>query len=114
MLRLLKERSALVPVIWTLEVPNVLFVAERRGRLQNGEVERFIEMLRTLPITLASSEHGLIPDRILGLCRAHRLTTYDAAYLDLAIRNGLPLATFDQALRVAAKAVGVALLPSSQ
>jgi predicted nucleic acid-binding protein len=112
MLRALKERGALVPAIWTLEVPNVLFTAERRGRIGRVEVARFIEMLRGLPIAVSTQEHGLIPDPILALSHGHQLTTYDAAYLDLALRQGASLATFDRALRKAADGLGIDLLPS--
>ncbi len=99
--------EAIVPEIWPLEVGNALLVAERRGRLAKADSTRFLTLLAQLPINV---EHGPL-ERILGeiiaLARAHSLSTYDASYLDLAMRNGLPFATQDERLRYVAEQCGV-------
>jgi predicted nucleic acid-binding protein len=103
------EYEAIVPSIWVLEVANGLLVAERRGRLRRADTVEFVALLGGLPILIDRAE----PDRALGeilpLAREQNLSSYDAAYLDLAMREGLPLATLDESLRQAAQAVGVAI-----
>lgn len=101
----LREGGALVPPLWTLEVANALLVGERRGRLSRAEADRCLVHLAALPIT---------PDRdtpahaaLLGLGRDHGLSAYDAAYLELALRLALPLATLDGPLAKAAAASGI-------
>ncbi|MDD5263186.1 MAG: type II toxin-antitoxin system VapC family toxin [Methylacidiphilales bacterium] len=106
----LASSEALVPTIWPLEVANVLLVGERRGRSTEARTSRFIALLDALPIRVdaATSQHALAG--ILTLAREQRLSAYDAAYLELAMREGVSLATQDQALRRAAEACGVGLL----
>ena len=108
-LRSLVEAEAVVPNLWHLEAVNVLLVAERRGELEPGEVERFIAQLESLPIVVDPLTSHQVFSRGLGLSRAYKLSTYDAAYLELAIREGLPLASLDKNLIKAAKKAGVAL-----
>lgn len=101
----------LVPALWWLEITNVLLVAERRGRLAAADATRALELLRALPIELEPPP--LMHDRspvLLQLGRTHGLSAYDASYLDLAMRAGLPLATADEALRAACRRTGVRLL----
>lgn len=109
-LRQLAESEALVPSIWPLEAANVLLVGERKGRSTEARTSRFIALLDALPIRVdgATSQQAL--SGILALGREQGLSSYDAAYLELAMREGLPLATQDRALRVAAQRCGVALL----
>lgn len=109
-LRRLADDSALVPAIWLLEVANGLLLAERRGRLSVADVAQVHGALAGLPIEWQdlTLEQALGP--VLDLARAHRLSAYDAAYLELAMREGLPLATQDDALRAAAENVGVPLM----
>jgi predicted nucleic acid-binding protein len=99
----LTAASALVPPIWPLEVVNVLLAAERRKRLTEADSLRFITLLNQLPIRveLPSSTESLMI-RILPMARKYGLSSYDASYLDLAMRNGLPLATLDKKLQAAA------------
>lgn len=97
-----------VPWLWFYEIGNALTIAARRKRIAFEQVEEILQMLEQMPIDIDQ------PDRadLLGLprlARKHSLTTYDAAYLNLAIRKKLPLATADAALRKAALAEGVAL-----
>jgi predicted nucleic acid-binding protein len=106
----LGEDPAVVPSLWALEIANALVVAERRGRLSPAGVARAAELFLEVPISI----HEVAPQSALGpvldLARTHGMTTYDAAYLELAMREGLPLATEDEILRAAAERVGVPLL----
>ena len=102
--------SALVPAIWPLEIANVLIVAERKKRLRMVDSMRFLELLESLPIVVEKEHRGRIWRDILTLAREQQLSSYDAAYLDLAIRRELPLATLDKGLIAAARRCGVALL----
>jgi predicted nucleic acid-binding protein len=102
--------EALVPPLWVLEVVNVLALAERRKRLLPAETAHFFGLCSSLPIFLEQAmttvgEHRELP----SLCRTQGLTAYDAAYLQTAIRNGIPLATQDEALRAACRRCGVAV-----
>lgn len=106
--RLLGE-GAVTPAIWPLEIGNVLLNAERRGRLHAGDVAARTALLADLPIAIDDQSTERALGVTLTLARQHRLTTYDAAYLELAVRRNLPLATKDSALRQAALRVGVAL-----
>jgi predicted nucleic acid-binding protein len=105
----LPDTAALVPGIWSLEVANALLVAERRGRASLTDVAQFIATLETLTIVVDDETHARALGDALHLARAQSLAAYDAAYLELAMRTGLPLATLDQRLRDAAAAVGVTL-----
>ncbi len=105
----LAEVDAVAPNLWHLEAANVLLSAERRGELETGEVERFIAQLENLPIRVDPMTAHQAFSRILSLSRAYKLSSYDAAYLELAIREGLPLATLDKDLKKAAKQVDVEL-----
>lgn len=108
-LQSLVETEALVPHLWHLEATNVLIRAEKRGRLKTGEVERFITQLESLPIQIDPLTSHQAFSRTLSLSRAYNLSSYDAAYLELAIREGLPLATLDGGLRKAAQRSNVLL-----
>jgi predicted nucleic acid-binding protein len=106
----LREDRAAAPSIWSLEVANALLVAERRGRLSPAKVARAVELLLELPISIHDVAAELVLGAVLDLARAHGLSAYDAVYLELAMREGLPLATQDEALRGATQRVGVPLL----
>ena len=99
----LETGEALVPAIWPLEVGNVLLVAERKKRLSEASVVRFLALLNSLPITVEQETPERMLKEIVSLARAHELSTYDASYLDLAMRLGLPIATQDASLTGAAK-----------
>jgi predicted nucleic acid-binding protein len=103
--------GAVVPSLWHLEVGNVLLQAVRRGRITPAELQSRIEALAELPIAADEDTARRAWREVLSLARAERLTTYDAAYLELASRRGLPLATKDADLRAAAQRLGVPLLP---
>jgi predicted nucleic acid-binding protein len=110
LLNRLATEAALVPAWWFVEITNVLAMAERKGRITARQSDAFIADLSKLGI----ERDNQAPDRafthLLALCRTRRLTSYDAIYLDLAIRRSLPLATLDEDLRKAARKLGVALL----
>lgn len=108
----LGDDAALVPGIWAAEVPNVLLVAERRKRLTRAQSRAFVARLLTLPIIVEDAAPSRLLNDVLTLARDTALASYDALYLDLAIRRDLPLATSDRALRLAARKSRVALLPS--
>jgi predicted nucleic acid-binding protein len=100
---------AVVPPLWLLEVANVLVVAERRRRITRADASRFLELLGELPLVVAEPEGLSGMAGILGLARELALSAYDAAYLHLARRERMPLASRDRALRAAAGSAGVAL-----
>ena len=102
--------GASVPSIWPLEVANALLVGERRNKASIAESSRFLSQLSSLRITVDEEAPRRALEQILELGRNQRLSAYDAAYLELAMREGLPLATRDESLRKAARAVGVELL----
>jgi predicted nucleic acid-binding protein len=99
-----------VPQHWPLEVASAALRGERRQRAEPEDVDRFIERLRTLDIRTDALAPDEVYSNVIPLARAHRLTVYDAAYLELAERLGLPLATLDAALTKAARSVGVQLV----
>ena len=105
----LAEAKALVPIIWPLEVSNALLVAERRGRLNQAATVQCLALLWQLPIILEPERPERIWGEILSLAREQGLSTYDATYLHLAMRQGFPLATTDELLRQAATRAGVPL-----
>jgi predicted nucleic acid-binding protein len=102
--------GAVVPGIWPVEVANGLVVAERRRRLTEAQVWASANLVRSLPVEVRQIDVDSALGSALDLSRSHDLSLYDAAYLDLAMREGLPLATQDSRLSDAAKAVGVALV----
>ena len=103
----IRAEEAVVPSLWWFEVRNILVVNERRGRISESDTSAFLLNLARLRVRLDRLPEG---DAVLRLARTHRLSAYDAAYLELAQREGLTLATLDAALRKAAADEGVALL----
>lgn len=97
---------ALVPALWNLEVANVLARAERQQVIGTSHSAAFVAMLRNLPITADLEGVGLALSDTLNLARSHHLSAYDAAYLELALRKQIPLATLDSDLRKAIAAAG--------
>ena len=109
-LKSLETAHAIAPALWAFEVASVLHTAERRGRMSAAAQAAFLERLRLLPIIIEHRPATWLAQQILPLARAYHLSAYDAAYLELAIREGLPLATLDDDLRHAASGAGVALI----
>ncbi len=104
---------AVVPALRPLEVANALLMGERRKRSSEAETIKWTSILSSLPIVIDGETNAHAWGDILNLARGHDLTAYDAAYLELAIRRGLPLATNDVKLKLAAGAVGVAMFEVS-
>ncbi len=107
--RLIAE-AAVVPAHWFLEVVNVLIMAERRNRIAAADATNFLQLLAALDIQTDHETSARAFDHLPPLCRTHELTSYDAAYLDLAVRRRLPLASLDDDLRQAAIRRGIEVL----
>ena len=105
----LGAESALVPGLWILEVANVLLVAERRGRITAARSAQFLSVLQSLSIVVANTELVLAAD-LISLAREHSLSAYDSAYVALALRAGLPIATRDRDVAAAAAVLGIPVL----
>ena len=106
------DSMAYVAQHWRLEVTNVLLGAEKAKKKSAAETTQFLALLDKLAIETDAETERYSTTTTLSLGRKHKLTSYDAAYLELAIRRGLPLASIDRELRKAAKAESVALIPN--
>ena len=105
-LRAIPGRRIVVPAHWALEVANGLLMAERRGRTTLADTARAIQLLEGLPIDIDPRTPERAMSATGSLARSHKLTIYDAAYLELCTREALPLATIDSELMAACKACG--------
>lgn len=105
-----EANGAHVPAHWILEVTNTLLVGERRNRLKAGQRQRFLAEIAALPIRVDAETSVRGWDAIPALAEQHHLTSYDAAYLELALRLDVPLVTLDRDLARAARAAKVRLL----
>jgi len=99
--------GAVVPSLWWYETRNVLLIAERRKRITATDADRFMRSLARMAIRVAELGDG---QAIVRLARLHQLSVYDAAYLELALRESLPLGTFDRKLAQAAALESVTVL----
>ncbi|MCY4199499.1 MAG: type II toxin-antitoxin system VapC family toxin [Gammaproteobacteria bacterium] len=110
----LRERlmfeSAVVPAIWPMEIGNCLIVAVRRGRIRRDELGGLQQLLLDLPVEIDPLHLNTVLGRCLDLSDQHTLSVYDAMYLELSIRRGLPLATLDKRLSKACSNAGVKLV----
>lgn len=107
-----RRNGALVPCLWSYEVANILNSGVRRARLTESDAQRFLSLLSELPIEIVQAEKektAAFASELFTLSRRHALTSYDAAYLQLALASGLPLASKDNDLNAAAKTAGVSL-----
>jgi predicted nucleic acid-binding protein len=102
--------QALVPAFWAVEVLNSLLIGEKRQRISPEQTHIFLSALKALKPTLDSVSVEQIFGPVQALCRAHRLTPYDALYVELANRTRSPLATLDEPQRDAALALGIECL----
>lgn len=105
----LRDGEAWVPAIWPLEVSNVLVVAERRARLTQAEATRFLQLVGRLPLHQDVLTTARAFSEVMATARLYDLSCYDAAYLELALRRGVALATLDNRLKAAAASAGVPL-----
>ena len=105
---LLESDRALVPALWQMELANVLRTACTRGKLPLAQAREILDTLGQLPIEVDAGP-GPGQRQLFELAMRYNLSSYDAAYLELAMRHGLPIATLDARLRLAAAAAGVDL-----
>jgi predicted nucleic acid-binding protein len=108
--RIRAYETAMVPSHWPAEILNSLVQAKKRGRVAEDILQRFLRDLNSFPILIDDKQTLIVWERIRALSETHRLTAYDAAYLELAQRHGLPLGTLDQDLQNAARTEKVPLL----
>ena len=109
-LKELVENDAIVPEIWAFEIANNIFVSySKRKRISERQVTEYLSLLRALPIRVESQSLWANVN-LESLARRQNVAAYDAAYLDLSLRTGLPLATSDEPLRRAAIAQGITVL----
>ncbi len=106
------EAGAVAPQLWPIEALNGLLTAERRSRISRDVRQRLAGFLQALPIEIDDETASRSWITTAQLAEQYRLTAYDAPYLELALRRGVPLATSDTALIAAAKAAGVQLFPT--
>lgn len=106
----LLNHSSYVPSIWPLEIGNALLVAKRRKRITAAKINEFLTLLANLNIQVDDQTTTRAFHEILALASTHELTTYDAAYLELAMRLGLPLVSKDTQLCKAGKLCGVIVI----
>ncbi|MDX2236042.1 MAG: type II toxin-antitoxin system VapC family toxin [Hyphomonadaceae bacterium] len=104
-----RDHGALAPMLWRWEIANALVMARRRQRVADAATQ--FALLSALPIHIDDESPARAWDATVALAASHRLSVYDAAYLEIAARTGLELATLDQALRDAAATAGVRVIP---
>jgi predicted nucleic acid-binding protein len=104
-----EETQFIVPFIWPVEMTNVLLVNERKARITQADTARFLALVAELSIEVDVQEPLLFMRAVLPLGRVHNLSGYDTAYLELALRLGVSIATLDRKLKSAAEATGVPL-----
>lgn len=110
LLERLDDEEAMVPAIWPLEVANALIFGERKRRITQARAVGFLDMVRQLPIGIEAADAERAFRNVMSVARDGGLTAYDGAYLDLAMRLGVPLATKDLALQKAAARFGVSVI----
>lgn len=104
------DSGAVVPGHWHLEMANILVMAVRRGRITEQQRDVYLQALSSLPIEIDGETSARAWNDTVQLAEAHRLTVYDAAYLELAVRRRIPLATLDSDLGKAAASEGLTVL----
>ena len=104
--QLSRGAKAWVPTLWHLELGNVLLGAQRRGRMDKAGTEKFFSSLAVYDIEVDNETITLAWSKTFALGETFGLTMYDAAYLELALRRGLPLASLDKSLRAATQKAG--------
>lgn len=110
LLESLETETAFVPELWPLELGNILISAVRRKRITYAKITEFLTLLQNINIQIDNETSAKAFHEILSLAHSENLTTYDAAYLELAMRLGLPLATKDTQLSKAAIQLGVEII----
>jgi predicted nucleic acid-binding protein len=108
-----EDEHAEVPSLWHLELANALASSERNRRITAARISEFIALIDGLPIVIDEQTATVALSTMLDLARREGLSAYDASYLELAMRRGVPLATKDKDLAQAAQRAGVSLLPTA-
>jgi predicted nucleic acid-binding protein len=104
------QTTPVVPEIWAFEIANSIFVSySKRKRITEAQIQEYLALLKALPIRV-EPQALCASVGLESLARRRNLAAYDAAYLDLAKRTGLPIATADEPLRQAAIAEGIAII----
>ena len=103
----LEGRAILVPALWSVEITNAVLMAERRKRVKQPEIRRFVELLDALTVIIDSQSVTESVSNILPTAREYGLSAYAAAYLDVAVRHAVPLATLDSAFQKAGRKAGI-------
>jgi predicted nucleic acid-binding protein len=109
-LELAAHEACVAPSVWPLEVCNAVLTAQRRGRFTSDDVPLFLGLVGDLCVSVDDLTLQQTVESVLPLAVQHALSSYDAAYLELALRKGAPLATLDAGLARAARAAGVAII----
>ena len=109
-LKQLEIEQAFVPEIWSLEISNILILAERKKRIKYADIVQFLELINKLNIEIDNETSTKAFNEILSLAYSEKITTYDASYLELAMRKGVPLASKDLQLYKTAERLGIKLL----
>lgn len=105
------EGVIIVPLLWSIEICNVITVACKRGRIKSEEAQQLLVDLKNLPDAFDSETEAMVWEYSFQLAQQYELSVYDAVYLELAIRKNCPLATLDKSLKEACVAAGVIVLP---
>jgi predicted nucleic acid-binding protein len=105
----LSDEEAVVPALWTIEMVNVLLVAERKERISSSDAARAVEIISNLPVFVEPADLATMKS-CRAIAKEHSLSSYDACYLEIAMRLGLPLASLDRGLITAARNSGIRLL----
>lgn len=113
-LRLIEREGLLVPPIWWSELENGILMGERRGRKSPAESAAFLKLVRALPIRTDDTPRHRVSNAVIEIGRRHHLTAFDAAYVELAVREGAALASFDVAIRRCAGAMRIKVLPGGK
>lgn len=108
--RISEGESAWVPALWHWEVSNILLVAQRKKRITRSQAVGFIEMLKVLPIYIENKAMQQALETTFELAHENQLSSYDAAYLEIALRKQLPIASLDKQVIRTAKELGIAVL----
>ena len=109
LLDLLVDQQAIVPSLWHLEVMNVLLMAQRRGRVEQGKIPLILQTLSNLPISTDKREIDINDESFINFANQYQLTSYDATYLYLAKREKIPVATLDKKMQQVAIELGLFL-----
>lgn len=107
LLKRVEKITVYVPSLWVYELTNVLFVAEKKGRIKKVDTISFLNFIKFLPINIENSSYDIVTKDALAISREHNITIYDASYIELAIRKNLPIASFDKELVNISKKIGI-------